>query len=638
MKKKVLISMILMSVLIILGTVKSNAGSLYLNDIDFNAQIKNDGSMDVVETWNIKVQNTNTLYKSFKTDKNKYSGITDVTVKEITDSQGTDFIKSDNLAYHVQKGYYYGTKNEDGNFEIGWGVGLDTSTAYKKYQISYTVQDAITKYNDYAELYWQFVGEDFEIDAKKITGTIYLPSDVSNKDEIKVWGHTKGLNGTIYATDTNKIEFQIDNFKNGTYVEARTLFPTSLINTSGRTKNTEILDNAIKEETKWADKANKERWLAENSPWIMGIAFILICGTITLIIIYFEIKKTKKYKNRLKELENEAKIIPSTKYEYFREIPDENTTPGEVIKTLNPIMSSFTTSVFGKVFSATMLDLSLKKYLEIKLEKNEKNKKVINIYVLKQVGDGLKDNEERIMTFIKNAAGEKKVITLKELQKYIKGHPSKVESLLSSTFKATEQQLYNEEILNDKAHKEYKDLEEKIGNEEALIIFLLFFIIFVIPIIPAIIAIINVILCKKIEKRLNILTQKGIDKQTEWKGLKTFMEEFSMLDKREVPELVVWEKYLVYATAMGVADKVIKQLKMVYPNFDEFTNGMETYSYMGIMLNTNFSAGFSSAISSSIQSARTSYSSTYSSGSGGGGGFSGGGGFGRRPEAAVAGR
>ena len=638
MKKKVLISMILMSVLIILGTVKSNAGSLYLNDLDFNAQIKNDGSMDVVENWNIKVQNTNTLYKSFKTDKNKFSGITDVTVKEITDEQETDFIKSDNWAYHVQKGYYYGTKNEDGDFEIGWGVGLDTSTAYKKYQISYTVKDAITKYNDFAELYWQFVGEDFEINAKKITGTIYLPSDVSNKDEIKVWGHTKGLNGTIYATDTNKIEFQIKNFKNGTYVEARTLFPTSLINTSGRTKNVNILDKAIKEETKWADKANKERWLAENSPWIILTALVLIGGTITLIIIYFEIKKTKKYKNRLKELKNEEKIMPSTKYEYFREIPDENTTPGEVIKTLNPIMSSFTTSVFGKIFSATMLDLTLKKYLEIKLEKNEKNKEVTNIYVLKQVGDGLKDNEERIMTFIKNAAGEKKVITLKNLQKYIKEHPSKVESLLSSTFKASEQQLYNEKILNDKAHKEYKDLEEEITKEEVLIIFLLFLIIFIIPIIPAIIAIINVILCKKIEKMLNILTQKGIDRQTEWKGLKTFMQEFSMLDKREVPELVLWEKYLVYATVMGVADKVIKQLKIVYPDFDKMSDGLTTYTYMNLMLHTDFSNSFSNAISSSIQSARATYSSTYSSGSGGGGGFSGGGGFGRRPEAAVAGR
>ena len=116
------------------------------------------------------------------------------------------------------------------------------------------------------------------------------------------------------------------------------------------------------------------------------------------------------------------------------------------------------------------------------------------------------------------------------------------------------------------------------------------------------------------------------------------MQEFSMLDKREVPELVVWEKYLVYATVMGVADKVIKQLKIVYPDFDKMSDGLTTYTYMNLMLHTDFSNSFSNAISSSIQSARATYSSTYSSGSGGGGGFSGGGGFGRRPEAAVAGR
>ena len=109
------------------------------------------------------------------------------------------------------------------------------------------------------------------------------------------------------------------------------------------------------------------------------------------------------------------------------------------------------------------------------------------------------------------------------------------------------------------------------------------------------------------------------------------MEDFSMLDKREVPELVIWEKYLVYATAFGIADKVIKQLKIIYPNFEEITNGINTYTYMSIMMNTNFSSSFSNAISTSISSA-------YSSGSGSGGGFSGGGGGGRRPEAVVAGR
>ena len=48
-------------------TTKSNAG-LNLNNLDFEAQINSDGSMDVTETWDIDISSTNTLYKVFKTD------------------------------------------------------------------------------------------------------------------------------------------------------------------------------------------------------------------------------------------------------------------------------------------------------------------------------------------------------------------------------------------------------------------------------------------------------------------------------------------------------------------------------------------------------------------------------------------
>ena len=95
-----------------------------------------------------------------------------------------------------------------------------------------------------------------------------------------------------------------------------------------------------------------------------------------------------------------------------------------------------------------------------------------------------------------------------------------------------------------------------------------------------------------------------------------------------MPELVIWEKFLVYATVFGIADKVLKQLKIVYPNIDETLN-VNTYTYMYLMMNTNFSSSFSSAVSTSI-------SSTYSSGTGGGGGFSGGGGGGGRTAEVVA--
>ena len=235
------------------------------------------------------------------------------------------------------------------------------------------------------------------------------------------------------------------------------------------------------------------------------------------------------------------------------------------------------------------------------------------------------------MTFVRDAAQGEKVMTLKKLEKYIENHPSGTESLLKGTYDAVNNQLIKEQIIDSEVQKEYKKYKEIQTGYVVAIIFLLCFT-FIAFIAPLIILIIDAIRCGKIAKKLNVLTQKGVDLQEQWKGLKKYMEDFSMLDKREVPELVIWEKYLVYATVFGIADKVIKQLKMVYPNFEEITEGINTYTYMNIMMHTNFSTSFSNAISTSIASA------TYSSGSGGGGGFSGGGGFGRRPEAAVAGR
>lgn len=129
---------------------------------------------------------------------------------------------------------------------------------------------------------------------------------------------------------------------------------------------------------------------------------------------------------------------------------------------------------------------------------------------------------------------------------------------------------------------------------------------------------------------MNPFTEQGLNEREMWKGLKKYMEDFSMLDKREVPELAIWEEFLVYATVFGIADKVLKQLKIVYQELGENFN-ISDYGYMYLMMNTNFSSNFSSAMDSAISSA---YSSTYSSGTGGGGGFSGGGGGGRWPEVA----
>lgn len=106
------------------------------------------------------------------------------------------------------------------------------------------------------------------------------------------------------------------------------------------------------------------------------------------------------------------------------------------------------------------------------------------------------------------------------------------------------------------------------------------------------------------------------------------MEEFSLMKEKEVPELVLWEKYLVYATAFGISEKVLKQLKVVYPQIsDEEYMTSHGYAYMYLMYSGSYRNSFLSSLNSSIGSSYTALTN-YSSGSGSGGGFSGGGGFG----------
>ena len=652
--KKICITLIFTFLLILCGITKVDAKSQHLNNLNFEAHINNDGTMVVTETWNIKVTNTNTLYKSFKNDSNRYSGITDVKVEEVdTNGNTIPFTKSNSWAYHVETGHYYGTENEDGNFEIGWGTGLEHSKAIKTYKISYKVLDAIAKYDDYAELYWQFLGDDFQIDADKITGIIYLPTSAESKDDIRVWGHTKGLNGTVYVKSKNEIVFQLNKYKKGNFVEIRTLFPRDMIYSTARTRHTNVLNSVLSEERIFADEANQRRKNGgrtdeeqEEFLLIVLVISIIVMIIVSIVIIATIIaqKKKKKAFQKFSAIKLENKMVPSMQFKYFRDIPDENMTPFEVIKLQKIESSILETEDFSNAFSATLLDFCLKGYLKIQpIEKD-----VIYIYLLKTADINLKEDETKIINFLQEAFGTNDKITLHQLQSYMQNHSSKVQDLIENVSKISNNELGTDQILKLDNYEIYKEYSKVVGKASPLVITIMVICFigmlsgnFLAFIISAIIAFITGKIQMNISSKkkkmtvedADVLTQKGVDLKAEWNGLKNFMNDLSMIDKKEIPELVLWEKYLVFATAMGIADKVIKQLKIIYPNFEQELN-MDGNTYMYIMMNDNsFSSGsFTNIISSSIYS---SMSSAYSSATGSGGGFSGGGGGGRRPEEAA---
>lgn len=622
--KKTKICLMMIITIIIIGITKTVSAELKLNVLKFEANIKENGDMEVTEIWNIRIEDTNTLYKYFKRDSSKFSGIENVKVTDITSGKNQLYTKDRFWQYHVTKNHYYGAMNKEGNFEIGWGVGLENSSATRVYKIEYTVKDALTKYNDYAELYWQFIGNGFEVPAKEVVGKITLPQEAENKEKIKVWGHTEELNGEIYVTSTNTIEFQLDGYNSGNMLEVRALIPTEMITSTTKYKDKEILREIIDEETRWAEEANSKRLRRR-------VLITSVVSIVSLIIDIVIIMKIKKYNKKQKELTQ--KYVPENNIEYYRDIPRENATPGEAYRLINESISDITSVNIGKIFSAGLLDLSLKGYLEFEI--NEQKKKEIIIKLTnKQINEDEEIREEKsIYEFLKNIKNIENGITVKELQKAIEKYPSKIEKLVENINKKISNGLKENELIDEKAKDEYS----KYTSGQ-----IVYFIVLVWSIISSIFVLIaeaNIIikiciastilmiiigLIKSIivAKKINVFTQKGVNEIEEWKGLKKYMKDYSLLDEKEVPAITIWEKYLVFATAFGIANEVIKQLKLVYPDFENISTINSTTLF--IVMNTDFNRTFSSAIS-------TSMSTTYSSATGGGGGFSGGGGGGRRP-------
>ena len=632
--KRILLIFVLALVLILLGETRSEA-SLYLDNLDFQVQINDDGSMNVVETWDIKVSDTNTLYKTFIKDDTKYSSIMDVSVKDITKGENNIFNSASKWEYHLPKGYFFAGTNNKGENEIAWGVSIE-STTRKQYLISYRVNDVITKYNDCAELYWQFLGNEFEISANKITGTIKLPANVQHLENLKVWGHTKYLNGEVKVVSSDTVEFNLNNYKSKNYVEVRLAMPTYLFEkvSSENISQEEKLDDIIKEETEWANEANARRDRRNKNFKLLILATILVNTSIG-IMFSKKIKKNKQF------LEKNPNILPEQQLEYYRELPDKEETPLEAVFILK---TGYKQSCLPNVFSATILNFALKGYVRI-----EQEGKTIKILLNKIKTDELTRDEKKVLEILR-AASNNNELTMAELEKYIKNYPSKLMNLNSTFEKVSKTQASEKgKFDTNRFNKQIVYAEKNVGyiflliiiitasiftigyaykNVQSMLIIctiisLAFFIV---------VTIINLILNIKITTSFNGFTQKGINEQEQWKAFKKYMEDFSYLNEKEVPELVLWEKYLVFATAFGIADKVLKQLKVKYPELND-PDTIHSMILFNSMYNSN---GFNTKFINSINTSTSRmYSSTYSSGSGSGGGFSGGGGFGGgggRPE------
>lgn len=624
-----------------------------MNKLDYNVALNEDGSMNVVETWNVYVKNTGTLFKDFY-NTNKYP-ISDISVKNLKTNEQLEDLGYEE--YHVPEGKYYAEEIKNNVVEVAFGTGKKKSSGNVKFQISYKINNVINSYEDCQEFYWKFLDKSNGMMCKNISGTITLPRNLSNSENLLVWGHGN-INGRIDKSGTNKVKFKIKNFSAGNMLEIRVVTKEKMFNVEGKTFT--MLNGIQKEETRWASKTNEN--IKENR------IILIIILSIEVIILLFIFKDIKTYFN----INKSGNKIEKRNLEYFRDIPREETsTPGEgAFLYYFDNNFNWTDGKQSDVLAANILNLCLKGYISFEKKLEDK----IYISILKGKED-LKEDEKEIYNLIKDAIGKKESIEVKELQDFAKKNYDKYSAHVRSMVKHIKENLYSENIIDKKQEKLYDKTYSPTptifaGIFMAIIIFILMSLLPIIDVgylaafgisirnnLLEIILVLDPIIAlliileqnrKKARGNLYKLTQKGEDEQAEWKGLSKYLKHYSLLNERGVFDIIIWEKYLVYATAFGISEKVIEELYASYPYVftEEYwqeerpTKGIIDMACNPSYYNKECSfIGFTNEIQTSYNTMQTTmkeYTSTHSSAHyssssfGGGGGFSSGGGGRRR--------
>lgn len=599
---------------LLLLCVSVYAEDVHLDLLDIDAQLFENGDMSVKETWHVSFSDAE-IHVGFKNIPLKGFIIEDISVS----SGDQAFVYAEypfsrqDINYIGQEGTYtYYTHN--GDLWIEWYI--DEYDSKKQYTISYTIKDIVTVYKDTAELYWKFIGSDFELGIERVTGKISIPKG-ADMDNFLVWAHGP-LNGSIKRVDSSLTEFSAKNLSND-MLEVRLAMPTKLFPESKNQEDFNYLDIILAEEQEWADAANRERRMMLILGYIdviLGLIFLL--AAIVIIVVL-----KRRYK----------KHVPVDDVEYYRDVPD---------RTMTPAVASHLYYFYNKNnkqrgynFSASILELARRKYIYFD-ELTEKDKKVITIVINKEINlEDLEPDLKSIYDLILSAAGTDGYITLKKLQKYTSKNAARVKECIDGM------------DTNAKVRFEQRKLfDRKSDLAKNVVLFISFFTLFIAFFILLVLnsiflyapigVMIGSLICLLFSFGIKRLNEEGEQQYKYWVGFGKFIEDFSMMKSYEIPKLIMWEEYMVYATMMGKADKAAKQLKLVYKELsDPEAYNMYPGSYLFYFLYFNSGRSFDSfntftnTLSNISNTAtRIASNSESSSGKGYGGGFSGGGGGG----------
>lgn len=552
--------------LLLMMPIGVDASNIIYN-MDIDVYLNKDGSANITEVWDVDGDDGTEWYKVMNNLGNME--LSNFTVS--MDGRELQYKTWDIDESLSEKRGYYGINYTSDGMELCFG-----KYDYNRHRfiLNYTLSNFIINTNDSQLITYKFIDKLSDVDFYNFS--IDITSYYNFSDTLDVWGY--GYKGYAYVKD-GKISMSNEENSdvNDKYVVLLAKFPLNTFDTINIVDGYDDFDTVydMAEEGKFEyDYGNKRSFIENVIYFILNFLPFIIFGIVGFIGVKSVIENGYGYADNKKI---DKKEVPM-----FRDIPcNKDIYYANTLIKLNNFDYKE-----GNILGAIILKWVRNNKIVFKNQKTgifNKDTSVIDMTMNPVFDNELEDKLFKMMF----EASKDGYLEAKEFEKWCRNNYSEFLSL----FKRIE----NENISNLKSSGMIYTRTNK--NE-----------------------------CK----RKNVMNEQIYNDSVQLYGLKKYLEEFSRMDTKEVIEVKLWDEYLMFAYLFGIADKVAKQLKDMYPEILEQTdmNGNVMFDYDMFMFVNHISVRSVSA-ASSARAAAESYSSGgggFSSGGGGGGSFGGGGG------------
>ena len=553
-----------------------NANSI--NSITMDIYIDASGDAEVTEVWNCTTNQGTESYHPY------YNlGESEITNLQVKDEDGVTYTQ---VSYWNVNGGFESKKYKCGineivdGVELCWGISEYGS---KTYTVNYEISNFVVGLTDSQMVYWTLMPHEFSNTIGDIEITVR--SDKKFEDTLDVWGYGE-YGAPAYVYDGVVKMHSNGSMTSDEYKVLLIKFPLGTFNTSVSLNNNfdYYLNMADEGSIKYVDTSdfNYEelnffmKFLFFIIEVIMFLAPFIIFSAIAVFVASFI-----EYVEIPKEQRKLIKEAP-----YYRDIPcDKNIFKMFYVAHTTGLMKRKT-----DVMGAVILKWLKEKKISIRKEETGlfKNKEETCVGLDRNMADTIINVYEKKLYLLMYEASKDGILEKKELERWCSNN---YQTILGWFDKVLAEEKEN--LLGD--YSLYRTEEGKVLKK----------------------------------KRIHF-TDNLIQEAINISGLKKYLNDYTLIDKREAIEVELFEEYLMFAQLVGIADKVAKEFKDLYPEVIE-ASSYQSYDNI-IFLNTTMHRGITSA--NTAKSRAESYSSGgggFSSGGGGGGSFgggsSGGGGF-----------